>query len=187
MVIPSSYRQGDDSAMDNKAVRHKNIEALVAAHGGPTAFGALVLREQVQVSQWLGGKPIGDQLARHIEKSLKKPTGWLDSPQWLGAENASAGASQSTRLDLETILITTRALMVVLRRRDPDATLDLENREDAELFATVYAEALGSDDELTLGAVVADLVQEREARRGRKNQQAGGTDRGKARKQAARS
>lgn len=169
--------------MDNKAVRKANIEALVAEAGGPTEFGKLIEREQVQVSQWLGGKPIGDRLARHIEEKLGKARGWLDVQQWRIAEPAAE--YQSVRLDPETIAITTRALLIFLRRRDPTATLDLTVREDAELFAAVYAEVASSADELALGAAVADLVQAREARRGRQSKQAGGVDRGEGRKAGA--
>lgn len=176
--------------MDNKAVRKRNIEWLVEQHGGPTAFGNAIEREQSQVSQWLGEKPIGDKLARHIEAKLRKPTGWLDLPQWkprLGEGlEALLRVSQPPRLNPETIAITTRALHIILRRRDPKATLNLENIEDAALFAAVYAEAEGNGDELALGAVVADLVAEREARRGRnEGKQVGGVDRGKAGRKTA--
>ena len=64
--------------MDNKAVRRANIEMLVEKAGGPTRFGEQVGRDQVQVSQWLGGKNVGDRLAREIEERLGKRKGWLD-------------------------------------------------------------------------------------------------------------
>lgn len=180
MVIPPGYRPGDHSHMDNKAVRKANIQWLVTQHGGPTEFGRLIEREQVQVSQWLGGKPIGDRLARHIESRIGKPTGWLDQPQWFGAETRQP-ESRVARLDPETITITTRALLIFLRRRDPEATLDLTKPEDAELFAEVYAEAAESADALSLGAAVADLVQARGERgRGGEGESSGGPARVKA-------
>lgn len=64
--------------MDNKAVRKANVAALVRQYGGPTAFGEVVNRRQAQVSQWLGTKPIGDRVARDIERALGKAPGWLD-------------------------------------------------------------------------------------------------------------
>lgn len=102
------------------------------------------------------------------------------------AEAAAGYASQPARLDPETIAVTTRALLIVLRRRDPQATLNLENLEDGALFAQAYEAAASMDDELQLGAVVADLVAEREARRGRQGEQAGGADRSEAGRKAAR-
>jgi phage repressor protein C with HTH and peptisase S24 domain len=76
--------------MEAKEIRRKNVYALVKAMGGPTAFGAAVGRDQVQVSQWTAGKPLGDKLARHIEDSLGKPLGWLDAPHWDEAEDIPA-------------------------------------------------------------------------------------------------
>lgn len=74
--------------MDNKEVRKLNIAWLSERHGGPTAFAALVGRSQVQVSQWVGGTPVGDKLARHIEAKMERKRGWLDSPQWLAETEA---------------------------------------------------------------------------------------------------
>ena len=191
MVIHAESTFPDDACMDNKAVRARNIEHLVRTHMGPTAFGRLVDRDQVQVSQWLGGKPIGDRLARHIEDSLAKPTGWLDQPHWEDDSGTLIEGSHAARLDPQTIVDTIWAILVVLRRRDKTATLDLTQLDDAQLFAEVYAEADAMPDTpdggLTLGALVADLVQAREAKRSeRTTGEAGGIDRGKAGRKSAR-
>lgn len=71
--------------MDVIEIRRRNIAMLVAKAGGPTLFGKKIERDQAQVSQWLSeGNPkaVGRTLARHIEKRLRKPHGWLDLPQW---------------------------------------------------------------------------------------------------------
>jgi phage repressor protein C with HTH and peptisase S24 domain len=70
--------------MDVIEIRRRNVTMLVDQAGGPTKFGKVVERDQSQVSQWLGEKPIGRALARHIEKSIGKELGWLDRPQWEG-------------------------------------------------------------------------------------------------------
>jgi transcriptional regulator with XRE-family HTH domain len=111
------------------------------------------------------------------------------SPEWLargvGEMCAPAlkpeRASQNARLDPAIIASTMRALLIVLRRRDPKIAVDLTDPKDAFLFAEAYglAEAM-VDDDLTRGAAIADLVAEREARGGQSSKSAGGVNRGKA-------
>lgn len=81
--------------------------------------------------------------------------------------------SQPERLDPDSIVSTTKALLVFMRRRDPSATLDLTDRADAELFATAYGWAASGADSMEFAASVADLIEARERRNGRK----GGEDR----------
>lgn len=71
--------------LDVKEIRRRNIASLIERHGGPTKFGKDIDRDQSQVSQWLGGKSIGSNLAREIEAKLALPRGWLDQPQWARA------------------------------------------------------------------------------------------------------
>lgn len=70
-------------------IRHANLTDLVARADGPGKFAELIQREPSQVSQWLNRSPdsktgrprqIGDVSARHIEKMLRLPKGWMDSP-----------------------------------------------------------------------------------------------------------
>jgi hypothetical protein len=203
MVIPLGYRAGDDSQMDNKAVRKRNIEWLVPLHGGSTEFGKLVERDQVQVSQWLGGKPIGDKLARHVEAKLGKPVGWLDQPQWESRLNVQeAGSfygpvSHLGRIDPDTFADTVHALLTVLRRRDKAARINVEDPDDVEMLCGAYNELMDLDDAadasgMLAGAVIADLIATREGRRNAKPggkgtapSQTGGADRKKAGKAGA--
>ncbi|KRA74243.1 hypothetical protein ASD78_12170 [Lysobacter sp. Root667] len=179
--------------MDNKQVRARNIDWLIDSYGGTAAFAKAVEREQVQVSQWRGGKAIGDRLARSIESALKKPHGWLDQPQWSESEPQSAlvHSSHRERLDASSVATTARALQIVLRRRN-NTVFDPAQPEHAALFVEAYAElvAMPPDDpeaQTAFGAVVADLVLAREGRKdGRiEGEQAGGTDRGQHRKKGA--
>jgi hypothetical protein len=124
-VIPFLSRVPDHDLMDNKAVRKANVAMLVRMHQGPTAFGQLIERDQVQVSQWLGGKPIGDRLARHIEEKLGKPKGWLDVLQ----DDASGGlqaaplqGSHHVRLDFtklsEAVYVAQQFLQILGKQHD---------------------------------------------------------------------
>lgn len=101
------------------------------------------------------------------------------SPEWLETGKASKPAalavSQAERLNAVKVMSTTKALITFLKRRDPDAVLDLTDPDDAELFAAAYAEALAlppqpTDEETQIfGAVVSDLI----SKRGAKHERAG--------------
>lgn len=122
--------------MDATSTRAKNIAMLVDQAGGPTAFGKLIDRDQVQVSQWTSltkPKPIGGRLARYIDRRLGRDPGWLDRPQWGEAEAAAASNSQSVRLDPEIVSSTHQALkeMYALKGR-------VYHEEDVARFVLVY-------------------------------------------------
>lgn len=100
-----------------------------------------------------------------------------------------ADRSQPARLDPTIVTRTMEALLVFMRRRNPDATLDLTNPGDAEVFAAVYQAAAASpatsSGSLELGAIVADLVTARWGDDGQRNEPTGGAARGKTRKASA--
>jgi hypothetical protein len=98
--------------MDATTNRTRNIAMLVEQSGGPTAFGKLVDRDQVQVSQWTSDakpKPIGGRLARYLEEKLGHERGWLDQPQWEGG-TAPVKQSQPVRFDADMVAETVEAL-----------------------------------------------------------------------------
>lgn len=62
--------------------RLKNARSLAKEYKTLAAFAEAIERAPTQVSRFMGKKPtkkIGDQMARHMEKCLKKPKGWLDN------------------------------------------------------------------------------------------------------------
>lgn len=66
---------------DITSIRRTNALVLADQAGGPGAFAARIDREPTQVSRLIGSNPtknIGNRLARHIEESFGKPSGWLD-------------------------------------------------------------------------------------------------------------
>ncbi|WP_447902672.1 S24 family peptidase [Stenotrophomonas pavanii] len=75
--------------MDIKEIRTRNFRHLISALEGR---GVTRRRDQgaqlggfmsaSYVSQLLGGKYIGDDVAKKISAALNKDTGWMDRPQW---------------------------------------------------------------------------------------------------------
>lgn len=61
------------------AIRRRNLHALRGTSSSRWLSEKLN-RGESQVSQILGSRPIGNVLARHIERCFEKPTGWLDVP-----------------------------------------------------------------------------------------------------------
>lgn len=142
-IIPHGNPSPDHGVMDNKLVRRRNIEALVGLAGGPTEFGKQIEREQVQVSQWLGGKNIGDKLARHIEQKLGKPVGWLDSPQWEddeGLATSSRAGSHPGRLSPTIIADAMRLLRFLDELLPKPAPAELFPQRLAIAYEVVEAE-----------------------------------------------
>lgn len=120
MLIPQGNGSAEHCLMDNKAVRKRNIQWLVEQYDGPTNLGKILERDQVQVSQWLGGKPVGDKLAQHIAEKLGEPKGWLDIPHWdtnLRPEMSALLASQPTRPDFVKISGAVKVVQLYLEFR----------------------------------------------------------------------
>lgn len=69
--------------MDASTIRRENLARLIKSAGGPTEFAKQIDRSASYVSQLqTDSKNFGGRMARHIEESLGKPFGWLDTPQW---------------------------------------------------------------------------------------------------------
>lgn len=64
-----------------KEIRLENARLLVREAGGQKGMIEKTGRSQSQISQLMGDnaeKPIGDSIARSLEKACGKPRGWLD-------------------------------------------------------------------------------------------------------------
>ncbi|WHL17661.1 S24 family peptidase [Stenotrophomonas acidaminiphila] len=75
--------------MDIGEIRHRNFQALIASleRAGATTRAAQGARlggflSASYVSQLLGGKYMGDEVARKISEALGHERGWMDRPQW---------------------------------------------------------------------------------------------------------
>lgn len=149
--------------MDATSTRARNITMLVAQAGGPTAFGKLVERDQVQVSQWTSAKkpkPIGNRLARAIEKRLGHDRGWLDQPQWDPHEAAPASHSHVVRLDENMLAETHKACRKFAERQHKKFSVETDPARFLQVYlARVKLQAKPSQDELMeFGAMVQTIM-----------------------------
>lgn len=77
--------------MDVYEIRHRNLlwllQASKAAGHKDKDFGQRAGGIGASfLSQLKSGKPMGPEVARDIDSALGKPKGWMDTPQWDGAE-----------------------------------------------------------------------------------------------------
>lgn len=122
--------------MDATTARTHNIRLLVQQAGGPTEFGELIERGQPQVSQWISAtspKPIGNQLARHIEKKLGQEQGWLDRPH---------GEVATSWDDVEAV----RDVAQVLHDCFAEQHIPFRLEEAPDLFLKLYKDRLAMRD-----------------------------------------
>lgn len=84
-------------------IRKENAKQLAEKLGSNTRFAERIQREPTQVSRIIGKKStkkIGDDLARHIERCLNMPEGWLDNDHNLliAAEEAHKASALDNRV-----------------------------------------------------------------------------------------
>jgi hypothetical protein len=128
--------------MDIAEIRLRNLRALVArlevrSPGLRRKDVALALDLSASfLSQLVGGKKMGDDVARKIEAAQRLDHGWMDSPQWEAdpriAETASPYGSQSVRTDAATLAASTRLVRLVCESMEVD--FDPEDDDDAALI-----------------------------------------------------
>lgn len=144
--VYESAQRGDAAPMEVKQIRLKNLRKLVSDAGGPTAFSEKVDRTPNLVTQWTSSKPIGDKVARHIEEKLRKPRGWLDSPQWaIGVQEQPAfyvAGNEEWRHMMQT------AIVAVVRELADVVIRDPEHASDIILAAYDFIRAQHSQDEV---------------------------------------
>jgi len=114
--------------MDVVEIRRRNLAYIVESEYGGVArqFGLDVGLDSSYVSRIFSDKPasrrsVGNKLARKLEKSLGKPKGWLDRPQWVSATSS------------DEILI---EIIQSVENFTKDIELDPEKK--AELIAALY-------------------------------------------------
>ncbi len=63
-------------------IRLTKIKELISNMGSQVEFAARIKRKPQQVSSWLKQeKPVGEKIARHIERELGLEAGYLDKPE----------------------------------------------------------------------------------------------------------
>lgn len=90
--------------------RHANLVALVHQCGDQVEFARRIERKKEQVNPlFLGKKPIGRPLSRHIESAFGKPKFWMDEDH-LDTGDAELDklverAKKDPRVDLKAMLL----------------------------------------------------------------------------------
>lgn len=141
--------------MDIFEIRHRNLMLILAAL---EARGVTKNKDQAQqlgalgasyLSQLKARKNLGDATARKIEVATRRPTGWMDQPQWIGHQQPAHGqGSQSMRLDPEIINGVARAMQDTA----DELNITLGIKDSIELFAELYGRVGDS------GIATADVV-----------------------------
>lgn len=88
MGLSNATISGHNLSMNKKEVsihdiRRRNAQLLCGEFKTLALFARHIGRDEALVSRWIGlgvknPKPVGAQVARHIEQACGKPMGWLD-------------------------------------------------------------------------------------------------------------
>lgn len=68
-------------------IRHENLLAVCKVLDGDNVIGTAAQAEALGVAEsllrsWLNGRLITDGLARELEWSVQRPSGWMDEDHW---------------------------------------------------------------------------------------------------------
>jgi hypothetical protein len=129
--------------MDIQAIRHQNLDLLVSRlrSEGTQKNAALALDMSASfLSQLIGGKKMGDEVARKIEAAQTLPHGWMDRLQTEGAsrvqEPSAIPYSFSHRLRIDPEMIAAAIKLVRLSFENLDLVFD--NEQDGVPLAFAY-------------------------------------------------
>jgi hypothetical protein len=130
---------GYAAAMDAISARLANLKALVAtlSEGGRTQKSVAIDLDLAPsyLSQLLGGKKMGDDVARKIESLRRLPHGWMDQVHAAGGIGESPAVySQSTRIDPETIA----AALKLVRLSFENLDLEFDSEDDGRPLSFAY-------------------------------------------------
>ncbi|MEO4030094.1 hypothetical protein ABH313_18890 [Chromobacterium vaccinii] len=106
--------------MDNKQIRLRNLQELIAGFETANQFADTVQTSPAYLSQILSDKHpanVGDALARKIEKNLDLPRGWMDTCHV--ATHAQP-----------TLTVVTSAIPLAPATTPPDKTADLATLDE---------------------------------------------------------
>lgn len=129
--------------MDIFEIRLANLNALVAdmKRRGITKQKDQALAMNLSpshLSQHVGGKKMGEDVARKIEAACQLPSGWFDSIQSAArvAESSAdyGAASHFMKIDPPTIAAATRLVRLTFRNLD----VDFDNEQDGVPLALAY-------------------------------------------------
>lgn len=142
---------GYPTHMDVTSTRHRNIRSLVdrLTHelGTQKAIAIRFDMAPSYLNQLLGGKKMGDDVARKIERQAGLAHGWMDVAHDVRSDTQQAPAlSHALRIDPEIIASALRLLRLTFSNLDID---DFDNEQDGTPLAYAY-EYLLKRGELTI-------------------------------------
>ncbi|MFC3659012.1 hypothetical protein [Luteimonas notoginsengisoli] len=125
--------------MDVTAIRSTNLQALVAdlTRGGRNKRDAALAlgMSGSYLSQLLGGKPMGNDVARKIEEAARLGHGWMDREHAAtGVRDGTPPTYQVLRMDPETIA----AAISLVRHTFALLELEHDNEDDGTPLAFAY-------------------------------------------------
>ena len=133
------------AAMDVSATRLANLRTLVrdlTARGRTKKLAAVDLDMSASyLSQLLGGKKMGDDVARKLEAAQGLPYGWMDQAHSsLNEPEAPNSVSQPLRIDPETIAAALRLIRLTYQNLQKVGLVveDPNNEEDGTAVAFAY-------------------------------------------------
>jgi len=99
--------------MDINEIRRRNLLALLdreAANGGQRGararFASAIERAPDLITRWSANKPLGSDVARHIEACLHLPSGWMDQRHDAQATKQPPGGAVDNSTDRLRLEIT---------------------------------------------------------------------------------
>lgn len=81
MSIYQAAKKGFNAAMDVKQIRKANLRILIGEAGKAAKLAKCVDTDPSYISQIIskkGGREVGDEFARKLERATGKPHGWMD-------------------------------------------------------------------------------------------------------------
>lgn len=126
--------------MDAITARHLNLQALVAKLkpqlGTQKAIAIHLDMAPSYLNQLLGGKKLGDEVARKIERAASLPHGWLDQPRSPEADDSDhSESSQDLRIDPDIIASAIRLVRLTFANLGID---EFSNEDDGTPLAYAY-------------------------------------------------
>ena len=149
--------------MDVLAIRRHNLELLVAqlrADGGTQKDAALALDlSPSYLSQLIGGKKMGDDVARKVEVAQKLPHGWMDhlqngDPSHIRDQRSTTyGLSHRLRIEPEIIA----SAIKLVRLSFKNLKLEFDNEQDGVPLAFAYEYLLDREQRLVTAENLVDF------------------------------
>lgn len=121
--------------MDVTATRLRNLKVLVGRLTSDSRTKKSVAVEldvaPSFLSQLLGGKKMGDDVARKLEAAAQLPHGWLDTPRSVGESDSPPYSSHPERLSPEILAAALKLMRLACQNLE--LPFDPETPEDAGL------------------------------------------------------